>query len=187
MRRYSIAKHSKYEKKKKTKFAPSIYWITKLTYNNYNTMWSLRCNTQLTSIRIPAVWCVLSTEFCAWHIIVLLWNSLFAFSFIMDLAVNLLLSAVGWASYSTPAVKTFSEPSIHVICLVNKYTKCYTQDEWRCCAVVCVCWLVCFIGGARATVVLCTQQPMSLFSFLSLSLFLLCWPSSRMIRAFQIC
>lgn len=156
MRRYSIAKHSKYEKKKKTKFAPSIYWITKLTYNNYNTMWSLRCNTQLTSIRIPAVWCVLSTEFCAWHIIVLLWNSLFAFSFIMDLAVNLLLSAVGWASYSTPAVKTFSEPSIHVICLVNKYTKCYTQDEWRCCAVVCVCWLVCFIGGARATVVLCT-------------------------------
>lgn len=46
---------------------------------------------------------------------VLLWSALFALSFKMDLAVDNRLSGDGSFIYSTPAVKTFPEPSIHVI------------------------------------------------------------------------
>lgn len=70
----------------------------------------------LTSNRMLADLSILSALFCAWQWIVLLWSALFAFSFKMDLAVDKRLSGDGSIVYRTPAVKTFPEPSIHVIC-----------------------------------------------------------------------
>lgn len=69
----------------------------------------------LTSNRMLADRYVLSALFCAWQWMVLLWSALFALSFKMDLAVDNRLSGDGSFIYSTPAVKTFPEPSIHVI------------------------------------------------------------------------
>lgn len=71
----------------------------------------------LTSKRMLAERYVLSALFSAWQWIVLLWCALFAFSFKMDLDVDSGLSGMGSTLYSTPAVKTFPKPSIHVICI----------------------------------------------------------------------
>lgn len=73
-----------------------------------------------TSNRTWAVRYALSTVFWAWHIIVLLWYSLYGFNFNMDFTVNLLISGEGSCMSSTFSVKTFPKPSIHVI-LVSKH------------------------------------------------------------------